>query len=113
MNLATVQFHELPGNRKAKPQAAMTPRDGGIFLPEPFEYGRQEAGVDSYTVVPDGDFYAWTIPNRHHLNPSSGWCELDSVRQQVEQDLLQTMLVSMNDAVYRLDSFVKNDFLGL
>ena len=91
---AAVQLGQLLRDREPEAEAAMLARERRVGLPEPLEDERQELRRDaapvSLTVISTCEFDA----RETQLHPAAARRELDRVRQQVPDDLLQPIRIA-------------------
>src|SRR3569623_1138380 len=74
----------------------MSARDRRILLAEALEYRRQEIGLDTDAIVRHGDLDPVAVLSRSYRDMTVLFGELDRIRKQIEQHLLQAMRVALN-----------------
>src|SRR5207253_1335811 len=85
---AAVQIDELAHDGEAQTEAALGARTRRITLPEPVEDVREEGPGDPLARVPDGQARAVVEGLEADLDAPLRRGELDGVREQVREDLL-------------------------
>ena len=91
-----MHFDEMANNCQAEAQASESSGRCAVGLTESVEDMRQELGFNPYTVVADGDFDLISGAAQTHFDTPAFVRELDGIRQQVPDDLLQTIGVAEN-----------------
>src|SRR5262245_50494004 len=93
---AAVKFDQMFDKRKAEPQTSETPRDRGVALFEPVEDVRQQVRADALTGIPHDYLRAGAAAPESDPYPPPVGRELDGVRHQIPDDLLQAVGVAGN-----------------
>src|SRR6185312_17285219 len=86
---AAVLLGEELDEGEAEPEAAVLAREGGVRLAEPIEDVGEEARGDAPAGVADHDLDAGAVAAAARLHASPLRRELDRVRQEVGDDLLE------------------------
>src|SRR3954468_9275527 len=110
---APVRLDDVPDDRETETEAAVVPRRSAVFLGEPVEDVGQESGIDSGAGVAhlDDGVPAGAADGERHA-PSHG-SELEGIRQEVPQDLLESRSISRNQTDRPIDVGVDDDRLPL
>ena len=89
-----MQFDKLTHDGQANAHSSMLPRAGGVGLPETVKNIRQEFLGNACTRIdnPELDMRIGLFQN--DLNRSVFGCELDRIRQQIPNDLLNPVGIS-------------------
>src|SRR5262245_32454358 len=83
-------------DRKAEAQAAVLARGTAISLPEAIEDVGQKFRLDADAGVPHLDFDRITFCSAADVDASALRCELDGVRDDVGQDLMQSLRIAFD-----------------
>ena len=97
---ATVQFHDPSRNRE--PKTTVGPCGRAVTLPEPLEQMRHEFFSNADPGVADRELHMRVDALQTQLNPPATWRELDGVRQQVPDHLLQSIRIARYASDVRL-----------
>ena len=94
---SAMQLDQMLHDREAQSEAPVTTADRSVCLSETFEYVRKKFRVDPLAVVFDTnpDEIGFRI-DQLDANESSRVRELDTVREQIPDDLLKPLGVSAN-----------------
>ena len=99
---AAMHLGQLAGNRQAQAETAPFARDPRVGLPKTLEHVRKELRRDPDTRVADAHFHVRVDPLEPHLNSAATVGELDRVRQQVPQHLLQPFRIARDGRRLRI-----------
>ena len=99
LDLAAVQPHQIVHDRQAEPEAAVATRRRAVGLPEAVEHVRQKGGIDADAGIRDLDPDAPVDLRRADRDAAAVRRELDRVRQQIPQHLLQARGVGQHVGV--------------
>ena len=91
---SAVKFDELLDDRQAKAQPAMPARGARIGLAEAVEHVGQKLGLDSLARIGNSEFEMRVDALHRDLHLAALGRELDRVREQVPNDLLQPAAVA-------------------
>src|SRR6516225_2327375 len=91
LDRAAMHLDELTGDRKAQAEASSLARHPGVRLPEALEHVRQELRRYPDAGVADRDFHMRVDALEPDLDLAAAIRELDRIRQQVPQHLLETL----------------------
>src|SRR5437588_7617325 len=83
-------------NRQAHAETFVLPGNRAVSLSKAIEDMRQELRADAFTVVTDGDFNLGIRAFHLNFHVAVNRSELNGIREQVPDDLLQTIGVSQN-----------------
>src|SRR6185295_15083333 len=86
---AAVRFHETLDDRKAEAEAAVAPRGELIHLPERIEDDREELVRNTLPGVGHRQGHPASGSPQADADAAALWRELDRVREQVREHLLQ------------------------
>src|SRR5688572_20549816 len=89
----------MTDDRKSEAEPAMPPADGAVLLAKAIEHVREERGLDALAVVAHADFRIPVSSGQAHLDVPAAIRELDGVREEIADHLLQTRRIS----AYRAD----------
>ena len=104
-----MHLDDVSHDGQADAQAAILARGGAVGLAEPIEDVRQKSGLDAYAGIVDRDLdLAFGAPQARFDAPAF-IRELDGVREQIPDGLLQTVGVAEDHAVRRLNHLVQGD----
>ena len=103
----------MSDNGQAEAEPAMMTREAGLRLPETLEELRQEFGGDTAPAVGHGDPRVRLRALQAHVDPPARRGELDGVRDQVPEDLLQARRVAQDGAGERLQRRRQRQALAL
>src|SRR5262245_34516506 len=109
---SAMQVHQVFDDGDTEAEAAESPLAAGVFLAKPVEDVRQEFRRDARARVADHDRGVAVRPLHPHHHTPVVRRELDRVRQQVADDLLQAIGVAGDDAHAALDNSFDADVLG-
>src|SRR5688572_493257 len=97
---AAMQIHQMPHDRESKTQTALTTRRRAVRLREPGEQHRKKLGLNASPCIPylNLDILSRYVLNAFQLNgnPAPWRCELDGIRQEIAECLLQSALIGGN-----------------
>src|SRR5262249_12400145 len=93
-DLTAVQLDQVAHNRQSQSQTAVLSRGRAVGLTETGKDVREKIRTDALTGVAHGDLDLRLALSQLHLHASAPRCELDRVREQVPNDLLQALWVS-------------------
>ena len=79
----------MADDRQAEAHAAVATARTGVALAETLEHVRQEIRLDAGPRVGDRDFHLRARPPQAELDGAAFGRELDRIREQVPDDLLQ------------------------
>src|SRR5262249_52860002 len=113
VHAAAVQRDEMPDQRQADPQAALSARASALALAQPVEDERQDLGADASAGIADDDLDVRPDPLQLDLDPSIIRGELDRVLQQVPDDLLQTPGVAAHQEARHFQNWLQANALRL
>src|SRR5215510_9200794 len=91
-----MQLGQLFDQRQPQPQAAEAPRHRSVGLPEAVEDVRQKFRLDALAVVADDDADALGVALHSQFDLPAFGREFDGVREQVPDDLLQSVGVAQH-----------------
>src|SRR5262249_61420544 len=91
--LPAVQLDQVAHNRQSQSQTALLSRGRALGLTETVKDVREKIRTDALTGVAHGDFDLRLALSQLHLHAPASRCELDRVREQVPDDLLQALRV--------------------
>ena len=91
---AAMQFDDVADDGEAESEAAAAPCGGRVGLAEAFEDVRQERRVDAAAGIADPHLDRRIAPLDRDLHPPTLGRELDRVREQIGDDLLQALLIA-------------------
>src|SRR5262249_11220229 len=89
-----MQFDQILDQCKAEAQPAHPAGAGHIALAERFKNIRKKLWIDTFTGVADDDLNIRIGPLESNVDPAAFRCELDCIREQVPDDLLQSLWVT-------------------
>src|SRR5215813_14123456 len=98
---------------QADAQASILASGGRVGLSKPIEDVWQKFGLDAYAAVFDRNLDLTFGASDARLYSPSFARELDCVREQVPDGLLQTVGVAEDHAVRRFNRFAQDDSFGL
>src|SRR5581483_1171986 len=98
-----VQLRQVSRNRQAEAEAALFARDRAVGLAEALEDVRQEVPADALPGVADRDLDVRVDPRERDLHAAPFGRELDRVREQVPDDLLQAVRVTLHQILTRAE----------
>src|SRR5262245_39093110 len=104
-----MHLDDVSHDGQADAQAAIFARGGRVGLAEPIEDVRQKSGLDAYAGIFDRDRDLALGAPQASLDAPALVRELDGVRKQVPEGLLQTAGVAEGHAVRRVDHFAQDD----
>src|SRR3954462_3935046 len=87
LKAASVKIHQRLNQRHSKAGATISARQDGFGLPEGFAHPRDIAGIDADPAVRDGQRDILTGMDAAQCHPSALGRELQSIGQDVENDL--------------------------
>ena len=93
VNRSAVHLDELPGNGQTQTESTALAGDAGIRLAETLEYVRQEFRGNTNAGVADRDFQMRVHALEADLHFAAAVCELDGIRQEIPQHLLQALRI--------------------
>src|SRR5208337_5385078 len=94
---------------QAESQATVHPRCAGIILAKALENVGKKLGRDTLAGVSHDDLHVRIDALQHDIHPSALGAELDGVREQVPDDLLQTLVVAGDRAGAAIERSLKPD----
>jgi len=101
LNRSAVRFHDPPGDVEAQPEPAVM--TGGHGALEPVEDAQRVLGRDSDPVIADCQLESGRVVLERDIDRLSG-AELDGVREEVGDDLIESRAVSAdNEKLRRVD----------
>ena len=103
MDRAAVQLDDVADDRQAQAEAAGLARRAGVGLAEPLEHERQELRLNADAGVADDDLDVRVDALEPHLHAAALRRELDGVRQQVPDHLLQAIGIAGDRADARIE----------
>src|ERR1700755_1311366 len=92
----------MPDDSQTESEPAVHPGRFPVCLPETVEDVRQKVCRNALPVVLHGDLQLRSLSGGTHANATAFGRELDGVRQQVPEDLPQTMRVTHDQLAPRL-----------
>src|SRR3989442_3223487 len=104
-----MRLNHLPYEREAEAEARSRSPSLALRLTEPVEDIRKEVRTDALPVISDVDSYLRVIFRTPNGAPSAPIAELDRIRQQVPEDLLEPAAVG--DDRHRGDHRIDRDAL--
>jgi hypothetical protein len=107
-----VQLHELPHEGETKAEAAVRPRGRAIRLPERLEHVGKKIGGYSLTRVLHHDVHRPASPLNRDVHPPALRGELDSVHDQIPDDLLEAIRCPHHRAEGVVERGDERDLLG-
>src|SRR5688500_17372114 len=90
-HLAAMHLDEVSYDREPAPEAALRPRARSVRLPERIEHAGQKCLLDADARVGDIDLVDGPVARELYGDDASRWRELDRVRQQIPDHLLQAV----------------------
>src|SRR5262245_58021057 len=99
--------------RQTKAQSADAPRARHVALSESLEDVRQEIRLDAFAVVAHDDGDVPVHAFERDFDAPAFLCELDRIREQIPDDLLQTVVVARDLAGERIQVGDYTDAFGL
>lgn len=108
-----MQFDEMSHDGEAESEAAMLSSRRTISLTKTFEYVRKEGGRNARTAVCDIDAHMLPEVGEIDANVAALWCELDGIREQIPQDLLESRGIPARHHRFGGQSQADGDPLGL
>src|SRR6267142_5127012 len=103
----------MPHNREPQAKSTMLARGRAVGLAETIEYIRKETRTNTLTSVTYAELEVVCGAFHLYLNTSAARRELDRIRQQVPNDLLQTVCITHGVACRRIKSYFKMQILGV
>src|SRR4051795_11260980 len=100
-DVAVVEVDDVAGDRETESEAAAF--GGGVGLAEALENVREERRLDPFAFVVNADLEFVIDALEAQVDLLAGRRELDRIRQDVANDLLQTRGVGFDDVVGRTD----------
>ena len=94
LDLPAVVLDHVPHHVEAEPEALVGPRLGAVLLPEALEREGHEAGAHALAGVADAEPRVLERRVDRHVDAAAGRRELDRVREQVRDRLLQAPRVA-------------------
>src|SRR5262245_7157826 len=91
-----VLLEEMTRDRKAQTQATVLARGAAIGLPEAIENVRQKFRLDTDAGIPHLDLDRITFCSAANLDAPALRRELDGVRDDIGQDLMQTLRIALD-----------------
>src|ERR1051325_9810234 len=88
--------NEVVHERESEPESTVASRYGAVGLAKAIEDIGKKLRFDALTVVAHGDLGLRCPHSKPHANPSARWRELDRVREEVPEDLLEPLGVACN-----------------
>ena len=110
---AAVHLDELPGYRQPQAEPAAFTGDAGVRLAEPLEHMRKEFRRDADAGIADGNFHVRIDAFEADLHPAAAVRELDRIRQQIPQHLLQALRIARDGRRIRIEHGLDAYALGL
>src|SRR5262245_25671966 len=104
-----MHLDDVSDDGQADAQAAILARGRAVGLAKPIEDVRQKSGIDAYAGVRERDLDLALDAPEARFDAPAFIRELDGVREQIPDDLLQTVGVAEDHAVRRLNHLVQND----
>ena len=98
-----MKFYQVPRDRQAEPESASRSADHRFRLAETIEDIGQEVRADSLAGIPHRQFDVRIRTFESNTDQTTGWRELDRIRQQVPDNLLQPVRISRNNACIAVD----------
>jgi len=86
-----MQFHQMTHDRQTKSHPPLFSSHGTVFLAEAIEDVGQKVRRNAYTRVADLNLSVVTRAIESKLYPSSRWCKLQCIREQIPNDLPQAV----------------------
>src|SRR5437773_8237486 len=112
MDRAAMRFHQVPHDCESESESPVQPRAGSVRLPESIKDVGKKVGLDSNSRIRYPDLrVAWRLPEFHE-NAAVRRRKFDRVRKQVPYDLLKTVRISRQGALYRAQLYVNLNALG-
>ena len=96
LDLLVVLLDEMPRNRQTKAEPAMLAGRATVGLPEAIEDERQEFGVDADPGVCHLDRHHVPAGRAANLDATALGRELDRIRHDIAEDLLQAFGIAVN-----------------
>src|SRR5262249_23248102 len=100
-----VQLYDVPHDRKPEPKPAVPSRECAVPLPKPVEDVRQKILANALSRISHADERIRTAAFETDFNRSAVWRELDRVRKQVPNNLLDSACIAQNDSGLFLDLY--------
>ncbi len=98
---------------RPEPQPAVPPGRRSVGLAEAVEDVRQEFGPDADAGVDDADLDVRVDPLQEHLDAAPLGRELDGVREEVPDDLLEPCGIAGDRTCERIEHLLNADLLGI
>ena len=108
-----MELDELLDDGEAQAEAAVHARRRGVLLPEALEHVREKIGPDADAGVRHADLDVGVDALEPDLHPPAAGRELDGVRQQVPDDLLQAVRIAGDRPGRGIEPLVDADALRL
>ena len=86
----------MPHDCETQPKSAMRPRRAAVGLPKTLKDMRQKIRADALAIVGDLKVHVRIVLKGANASLPSRWRKLDGVREQIPDNLLQTMRVTGN-----------------
>ena len=104
-----MHLDDVSHDGQADAQAAILARGGRVGLAEPIEDVRQKSGLDAYAGIFDRDLDLALGAPQARFDAPAFVRELDGVREQIPDGLLQTVGVAEDHAVRRVNHLAQDD----
>src|SRR5438309_2359571 len=108
-----MQFDEIAYDREAEPKSAMSTRRRTIGLAKAIEYERQESRVDPLARIAHANLDAFVCSRERDAHVPSARRELDRVREQIPDDLLEPAGVPHHRVQFLAQRCLEDDLLRL
>src|SRR6266851_3857595 len=110
---AAVKFNQIAHDSETQPEAAIGALGAGIGLPKPFENVRKKLRKNALASVPYNNLEVRINPLHEHLDLAATGRELDRIRKQIPDDLLQPFLVAGDKPGARVGDNAELDIPGV
>ena len=108
---AAMRFDEMAADRQPEAEPAVRPRERAVGLAEALEEVGQELRRDAFPGVADADLDLRVDALQPHLDAAAAGRELDRVRQQVPDHLLQPLRIARHRHAGLIDRRLQPDAL--
>src|SRR5207302_2388896 len=108
---AAVPLDYVAYDRESEAEPAVLPRDRAIGLSKPVEDVRRDLGREAVAGVGDGEAEVVARARDAHLDASARGRELHGVREEIGDDLLETVGVGLDTRQVGLDLAADDDRL--
>src|SRR5207247_2379650 len=109
----TVQLDEMAHDREAEAEAAVATRARALRLAKAIEDVRQELRTDAGARVRHDDACLARPGFEHHVDATARWRELDRVRQEVPDDLLEAVRIDRGGHGRSRQARIEHDLLAV